>query len=431
MMYLVNVFISSVLTLISVIIVDMNVSNLKLKLSIDFKKIIFIILSILMFFINTILFKDFNKVLFNIFIIIFINSAILFEFDYKKSVYYTLLFYFYCCLAEIISSILVIGIFNFNKDIYNTFTFSMTIFSILNLLIIYALTKIKILTKFFEIFYKKLNKKTYIFMIFIMAYIILICFNNKENLGSNKTFYINVGLFIFILSSVIIVINNTYKRLKYESEYDVLQRNLSMYEKEVNRQGKKNHEYNNQLMVLKGYVNNPKKLNEYLDLLIEEHKGGQNFRIKQLGYLPDGGFKGLLYNKLAVMEDNNIKSYLYVSSDLKKFLEDIDVKYYSDLTKIFGIFVDNAIDATKEAKKKEIVIDLKTDDEYLVIEISNTYNKNIDIKKIGKKGYTSKGIDHGFGLSIVKDIKSSSDLIDTFNDIENDMFKQTIMAKIK
>ena len=44
------------------------------------------------------------------------------------------------------------------------------------------------------------------------------------------------------------------------------------YEKIINEQGKKNHEYNNQLMVLKGYINKPDKLNEYLNLIISEQE---------------------------------------------------------------------------------------------------------------------------------------------------------------
>ena len=43
-----------------------------------------------------------------------------------------------------------------------------------------------------------------------------------------------------------------------------------IYEKEVNRQGKKNHEYNNQLMVIKGYANNPKKLEEEISELMKD-----------------------------------------------------------------------------------------------------------------------------------------------------------------
>lgn len=430
-MYLVSVIISAIVTLFTCYILSCKLSETKITTLLELKKVlIYILLNVVLVF-NTIIFKDSNRIFINIFIIFLINFCIVFNYDYKKSIYYTLIYFLFSALCEVLSTTLSSLIFNFDVDDYNTMKFSMAIFSIFDSFLIILVSFIKKISEGINTLFCRLSNKTFIFMIFIITYIILLCLNNKRNWGYNINYYINLGMFIFIIVATLFVFQNTFKRINYENEYNILQRNLSMYEKEVNRQGKKNHEYNNQLMVLRGYIDNPKKLKEYLDLITEEHKGGQNYRIKQLGYLPDGGFKGLIYNKLALMEDNHIKSYLYVSSELKNLLEDIDIKYYSDLTKIFGVFIDNAIDATKDAKKKEIILDLKVDDNYLIIEISNTYAENTDLKKIGKKGYSSKGIGHGFGLSIVRDIKRSNEFIDTFNDIENDMFKQTIMAKIK
>ena len=168
------------------------------------------------------------------------------------------------------------------------------------------------------------------------------------------------------------------------------------YEKIINDQGKKNHEYNNQLMVIKGYINNPERLSEYLDEVIGEHKTGQNYTVKQLGFLPDGGGKGLLYHKLSKMEDNNIKYYLYVDQNLK----DKDIENF----------------------------DLKT---CLLLTISKTYDKNTDINKVGKSGFTTKGVGHGFGLSIVKDIAKTNSEIETFSSKESDKFIQTAMVYYK
>ena len=204
---------------------------------------------------------------------------------------------------------------------------------------------------------------------------------------------------------------------------------LCRYEKIINDQGKKNHEYNNQLMVIKGYMNNPKKLEEYLSLIIEEHKCGQNYTIRQLSYFPNGGIKGLIYDKLSKMEENKIKNYLYIDKKAKDIFEDkFDIKTYQDITKLLGIFLDNAIDATLQAKNKEIELEIKNDVDCSIITISNTYDESIDIKQIGKKGFSTKGSGHGYGLSIVKDISRCNKNIETFNDIDNKKFKQTIIA---
>jgi two-component system sensor histidine kinase AgrC len=131
------------------------------------------------------------------------------------------------------------------------------------------------------------------------------------------------------------------------------------------------------------------------------------------------------------MEEKNIKSFLYIEKNVKNSLKDFPLEFYKDITKIFGVFIDNAIEAAEESEKKEVEIDIRKDKDSLIIDIANTFNDKANVNKIGSKGYSTKGKGHGFGLSIVKDIKIKNDNIDTFSDIENDMFKQTLIIYLK
>ena len=276
------------------------------------------------------------------------------------------------------------------------------------------------------------NHKDWIYIFIIMIILSLLLVFNKYNLGSDINYYINAGMVIFVVFSLIYVIYNKFQRQAMEDKYNETMEYVLRYEKIINDQGKKNHEYNNQLMVIKGYARNPEKLLDYLDLVIDEHKTGQNYTIKQLGFLPEGGIKGLLYHKLSKMKDNNIKYYLYVDQDLKNKDSDcFDLKTYRDFTKLLGVFLDNAIDATLKSEEKEIEVELKDKDDYLLLTISNTYDKNIDINKVGKSGFTTKGVGHGFGLSIVKDIAKTNSEIETFSSKEDDKFIQTAMVYYK
>ena len=185
-------------------------------------------------------------------------------------------------------------------------------------------------------------------------------------------------------------------------------------------------------MVLNGYINNKEKLKEYLSNIIKEQKGGKNYTIEQLSYFPDGGIKGLIYHKLSKMDEYKVKPYLYIDKETKDIFEtSFDINTYRDITKLFGVFLDNAIEAASKAEKREVEIDMHKKDDYLIIIIGNTFDKSIEVDKIGKTGFTTKGTGHGFGLSIVKDISKNNSKIETFNNIDGDLFKQTIMIDLK
>lgn len=299
---------------------------------------------------------------------------------------------------------------------------------------VYLLSKIKVLNKSIQklnLIISK-NQKDWVYIIIIIILLSFLIVFNKNNLGSGINYYINAGMVIFIIASFVYVIYNKFQMQAIEDKYNESMEYVLRYEKIINEQGKKNHEYNNQLMVIKGYINKPERLSEYLDEVIGEHKTGQNYTVKQLGFLPDGGVKGLLYHKLSKMEDNNIKYYLYVDQNLKdKDIESFDLKTYRDLTKLLGVFLDNAIDAALKSEEKEIEVELKDKDDCLLLTISNTYDKNTDINKLGKSGFTTKGVGHGFGLSIVKDIAKTNSEIETFSSKESDKFIQTAMIYFK
>ena len=237
-------------------------------------------------------------------------------------------------------------------------------------------------------------------------------------------------MLVFIVIEVAFSLFLINKALELQKKYDKLINYIVEYERIIDDQGKKNHEYNNQLLVLKGYINNKKKMIEYLDTIIEDHRTGQNFEIRQLSNFPNGGIKELLYCKLARMKENDIKFYIYVSEEVSEYIEQFSIKMYKDITKLFGIFMDNAIDASIESKEKEVELDFKKDDNYLIITISNSYKKDSDLTKIGIKGYTTKGIGHGYGLNIVRDIVKSNKNIEVVTEEKNNMFCQTILIEI-
>ena len=379
-------------------------------------------------------FDGITRLLLNIIFTIMALYLSIFKKDISNSVYYAIIYELLVCIFEIIISVVIVLIFKIDAKIYAKIPFSLLISSIINCSLIYIITKIKFVTNNIRKLNEniKKNNKDWIYIIIVMILLVLLMVFNRYKMKNSIEYYISIGLVIFVVVSFVYVIYNKFQRQAIEDKYNESMEYVLRYEKIINEQGKKNHEYNNQLMVIKGYINKPERLSEYLDEVIGEHKTGQNYTVKQLGFLPDGGVKGLLYHKLSKMEDNNIKYYLYVDQNLKdKDIESFDLKTYRDLTKLLGVFLDNAIDAALKSEEKEIEVELKDKDDCLLVIISNTYDKSADINKVGKSGFTTKGAGHGFGLSIVKDIARTNSEIETFSSKETDKFLQTAMVYYK
>ena len=430
-MNLLNVILSAVLSGIMSYIAIINISGKNLKLK-DF--VFYLIMFIPLLLVDYIFFSGIAKLVFSIISIIISLHLSLFKRDISNSVYYAFAYEILASISEIIISVFILLIFKLDGSGYSNIPYSLLISSILNNILVILFSKIKFVSKNIKkinLSIKK-NNKDWIYIILIMILMVLFITFNKYNMQSSLEYYISIGLVVFVVVSFIYVIYNKFQRQAMEDKYNESMEYVLRYEKIINEQGKKNHEYNNQLMVIKGYIDKPERLSEYLDEVIGEHKTGQNYTVKQLGFLPDGGVKGLLYHKLSKMKDNDIKYYLYVDQNLKdKDSDCFNLKTYRDLTKLLGVFLDNAIDAALKSEEKEIDVELKDKDDCLLLTISNTYDKNTDINKVGKSGFTTKGVGHGFGLSIVKDIAKTNSEIETFSSKESDKFIQTAMIYYK
>ena len=307
------------------------------------------------------------------------------------------------------------------KEYYKMMNIILLIIIILELIIsLYYLTNKKI---------KRDNKSLLIASIIILLLSVIIYFL-KHNLFNRV---ISLYNFILLISAILasIILKLIYNNLELENKYSKILKCTLEYEKIIDDQGEKNHEYNNQLLILKGYLNNKKKLIEYLNTIIEDHKTGQNYKIKQLTNFSEGGIKELLYYKLCIIRERNIKYYLYISKETSNILEGLNLKIYKDITKILGVIIDNAIDSAYDSIEKEISIDFSLEDNYIIISISNSYNKKIDMKNIGKRGFSTKGKGHGFGLKLVKEIIKKNKKLELISEYNDKYYIQTLLIDSK
>ena len=287
----------------------------------------------------------------------------------------------------------------------------------------------RILDKIIEIFKKK-NLFNYLYIFLIILY--LIVSKNGLEFVLKSNYYVNILFVIGVIIIFTIIMKNESRYEQLKDENKQMLNYVTKYEKIITEQGKANHEFKNQLMVIRGYAQmNSPKLIEYIDsVTADTNKTHSSYLISQLNKFPDGGIKGLLYYKLSIMEDEKISYEINVEVGVKTKLNSLSVDTYKNITKILGVLFDNAIDASKQSKDKKIIINVVKKTNLVTFSIYNTYKGKIDINELGN-GFTTKGKGHGYGLRLVKDIIESSNIFKLENLIENEYYVTKLTIKTK
>ena len=188
------------------------------------------------------------------------------------------------------------------------------------------------------------------------------------------------------------------------------------------------HDFNNIVQGIGGYIstNNMAGLKEYYSEVLEDCQRVNNLSLLSPEIINNPAIYSLLTAKYHAALEAEIKMNLEIFMDLST----INMKIY-ELTKILGILIDNAIEASKQCEEKEITITIRKDNKknkQLFI-IENTYaNKDVNINEIFEKGKTSKTTEdsknHGLGLWEVRQIVKKNKNLDLYTTKSEQYFKQ-------
>lgn len=335
------------------------------------------------------------------------------------------------CFSEILISLLLVFCGLESKDIVSNPFYNLlanVLISLVSILLIYLKPVNMILKKEINIVTRNRRITKYIYVFTFILYLVLL--KNGFEVLMMSNYYINLLFMISIILIIVIILKNESKYEQLKEENRQMLNYVTKYEKIITAQGKTNHEFKNQLMVIRGYAQmHSDKIIEYIDEIVEDsNKAGSSYLISQLNNFPDGGIKGLLYYKLSIMEDENIKYSINVEKGVKTKLKTLSTNNYKNITKILGVLLDNAIDASKKSKHKKINISVIKDNKNIIFKIYNTYKGKIDIEKVGT-GYTSKGKGHGYGLRLVKDIINEDKLFNISHNLEDNYFVSSLYIK--
>ena len=282
------------------------------------------------------------------------------------------------------------------------------------------------LTKFF------VSKQFLTFILLIILtfipQIVLIAYNRYDY---NIIFLIFNILQILVLSVYMVYSIYTYlQKEKFKEENTELETDNKSMVSLIDGVRTIKHDFNNIFQAINGYicVKDYDKLETYVASVMKECNMLNTITFLNKDVFDDPGIYGVVGSK-----------HFYANSIGINFEIDVTAKISSlnfsksELCRIFGIILDNAIEATNKTSNKYVKLEIHFDKlkNAKIIRVYNTYDKsaNIDLSKIYDKGYSSKKVKSGIGLWEVKRLISNNKKSQIYATIENDMFIQNIIIE--
>lgn len=369
-------------------------------------------------------------------IIRFIANIIIYKLIFDESVYkITILLALVMLLntlGDIINTSIVLNFYTLDE--IRSSPIAMLLSNCIALACTYLIFNIKFVLNKLKLVAKNLNDNNIVSSIIICVSIFILAICTLANLGDiftlNMSYFINVLIVIVFVIVLLIffVDNNKYQNLV--NQYDSLFKYIQTFESSMDKINLSNHEFKNELIMLKGYIKDDQKeksLNIINDI-IAENKKQDSAILTSLKNLPKGGIKGLLYYKIIVAMDNKLKVSLDVSSTIKGKLNNLDIEQSKLICNLIGVYLDNAIEASRESGKKLIGIEIYKLEDKVEFVFSNTFkDQEIDLDKVDKNGYTTKGKNHGRGRYLAKRLIEKNDWVSADTKIMNNMYIQKVI----
>ncbi len=190
------------------------------------------------------------------------------------------------------------------------------------------------------------------------------------------------------------------------------------------------HDFNNIFQAINGYICSKQydQLEQYILKVMKECNIVNTLSIINKTIFDDPANYGVIGSKYFIATESNITMDLDVTVSFKEINFPM-----AELSRIFGVLLDNAIEATTACENKYIRLEIKhvSKKNATVIRILNTFDQSIkiDLSCIYRKGYSSKKVKSGLGLWEACNIISRYKHAQMYATIENDKFVQNIIIE--
>lgn len=430
---------STVLSLIVTYLVDCflfkQLTKSKVKI-INIKNLILIlVMSLITWFVNENFASFIRLILYNIQTLILLK--LIFNKSFSSTTIFAIIIWLLASLSEATLFLLIINIKEIDSNIFINSIEGMLISNSIVTLCYTLLLQIKPVHNFLGkiVNVTSTTDKFEVFLLFLFAMILISSITYQIIVNYTKIEQPVIFYLIFI-AFLYFIINFFYQRTKnseLKKDYEYLLDYVKEYEKALDEKGKAQHEYKNQLIVIKGMVNKRNaKLHQYIDDILDISENKEIHILNNLKNIPTGGLKGLIYYKMEHMIEKNMEVHVNVDSTLesKKYWKTCE-KNLQNVSTIVGVYLDNAMEAAEKAEKKFVIIDIDSEEDNLVFSFSNTYEGHIDVGKIDKQGYSTKGRSRGYGLSLVQDILNKNESLKQQREINGIFYVQKLIIQNK
>lgn len=286
----------------------------------------------------------------------------------------------------------------------------------------------------------KLNAVSFLLMILVLSYQ---TFEMINNYAANQNLFFMLLIFYFILTALIVMIVRALSQkslLEAEAKNDRIVAELQkQYVDEVKKQyqeiRKFRHDYTNLLSTI-NYFLESNKISELRDFFFNDilktntDLKETNLILDALQNLESLGVRSIFYTKILLAQENNIEVHI----EINDFVPEEKKVSTISLVRIFGIFLDNAIEELKEIKEGSLTIVAFKENEELVFIIQNSIRDNIEpLQVLKQEGYSTRGEKRGLGLSNVDEILLSEPNVLLETKIREGLFIQrvTILSEVE
>lgn len=358
----------------------------------------------------------------------------IFKIKLSKSIFTSIVYVILLIIPDLLTLVGAIYIFRVSKEVYYSNIASSALCNL------FVCSGMLLLTIILRKSLKKLinynlstNKKIIVMSSITLVMLAIFFYNLIKTFEFNNNIITYLVIIVMLICILLYLFKQKIENEKISKKYDELLDVMKSYESDIEEQRTLRHETKNELATIKCKLQDKednKTIIEYIDSVIGEKEKAGSTKYSKFKYLPSNGLKGFFYYKFIEAEKKGINVSINISKQIENsFLKDIETKDFKDLARIIGVYLDNAIEASSTSEDKKLGIEMYLIKEKIEIIITNTFNNEINLDKIGKESFSTKGKHRGHGLLLVNKILSENNMFEAKNEIRGNIYIQSLKIK--